>query len=138
MIEMTQIIYLLTCKDKITTIDSMHGTSGLPNSPCREAEEIASMHDRSKPYSAPHEVKILSMDTSARPEKQHEIWKAEVKDYFNIHFNKTLKAAELLNNPQYKRSCRAVQIEIGKLALRELYPTAEDKKGLNHELLKER
>lgn len=128
MIEMTQIIYLLTCKDGITTIDSMHGTSGLPDTPCREAAEIAEMHDRSKPYSAPHKVKILSMDTSSRPEKQHKIWQAEVKNYFDNHFEKKL-TSEMLNNPQYKRSCRGVQIEIGRLALRELYPAIFGRQG---------
>lgn len=121
MVKMVQIIYSITSNDGIVLLDSMHGAGPLAESMEHETAEIKAVHDECRPKLAPHKIEILHYFTSESTEALEQIWKEHVVEYFKQYFDKNCKMSDLLSDPKYVRSSKAVQTEIGMLAVKNMY-----------------
>lgn len=114
--EMTQIIYLITDNEGVTTISSFHGTA-LPKSQAEEEKSIKNIYDGTRARYGPHIIKVVSMITSPDDAKLCEILNDAIAAYFRKNWPNATRATELLNDTRYQRSGRFVQTELAKQIL---------------------
>ncbi len=114
--EMTQIIYLVTDNEGVTTISSFK-TTALPESKTEQEIIIRDLYKCTQNRYAPHIIKIVSMFTTPDHTTLEILLDNEIAEYFRVGWFTNTTAGELINDLRYQRSDEFVQTELIKHVL---------------------